>query len=156
MDKIIGIGEFEIIDKPGDRLITHALASCVAVTFFSEVPKVAAMIHIALPEHPEDLKMLLKPGYYATTGLPMLIKILKQHYGCRPEAMNIHMIGGAHSIHKRDAFKIGERNIDKIQEILRAHGLTFNSDELGGTVSRTVIMDLVSDSMTIHYQRIVV
>ena len=156
MDKIIGIGEFGIIDQPGDRLITHALASCVAVTFFSEVPKVAAMIHIALPEHPEDLVALPKPGYYATTGLPMLIKILRQRYGCRPETMNIHMIGGALSIHGRDAFKIGERNIDKVQEILRAQGLSFNCDEIRGTVSRTVIMDLAADSMTIQYQRIVV
>jgi len=156
LDKIIGIGEFEIIDQPGDRLITHALASCVAVTFFSEVPKVAAMIHIALPEHPDDQKSLDKPGYYASTGLPLLIKILRQRYGCRPETMNIHMIGGAHSIHERDTFRIGERNIVKIQEILRSHGLTFNCEELGGTVSRTVIMDLVSESMTIHYQRIVV
>lgn len=156
MDKVIGIGDYGIIDQPGDRLVTHALASCVAVTFFSQEPKVAAMIHIALPEHPEGQLAPEKPGYYATTGLPLLMKLLKQRYGCRLEAMNIHMVGGAHSVRERDAFRIGDRNIAKIQEILTAHGLRFSSEELRGTLSRTVVLDLESDAMTIHYQRIVI
>ncbi|SCZ77836.1 chemotaxis protein CheD [Acidaminobacter hydrogenoformans] len=156
MDMIIGIGDYGIIDQPGDRLVTHALASCVAVTFFSQTPKVAAMVHIALPEPPEGQLAPEKPGYYATTGLPLLMKRLRQQYGCRLETMKIHMVGGADSVRKRDAFKIGDRNIEKIHEILRANGLRVSGEELRGTVSRTVVLDLESDAMTIHYQRIVV
>ena len=156
MDLVIGIGEYGIIDRSGDRLMTHALASCVAVTFFSEKPKVAAMIHIALPDPQDAQTPVSKPAYYAATGLPMLIRALKHGYGLRPESMRIHVIGGAQSVNGNDRFKIGERNLEKVREILSDFGVPFNQDEVRGTVSRTVVMDLDAGAMTIHYQKIVV
>ena len=49
MNHIVGIGGIAIAVDEKDCIITHALGSCVAVTFYDNITKVAAMIHIALP-----------------------------------------------------------------------------------------------------------
>jgi chemotaxis protein CheD len=156
MDYILGIGDSGIITEPGDRLITHALASCVAVTFFSESPKLAAMIHIALPEPSLHTTPHPKSGYYASSGLPELIRLLTECYGCQTQYLKVHLIGGASSVKKADAFKVGEKNLHKIQKVLTHYGMNFNSDEVSGHVSRTVTIDLIAGSMTIYSQPMVI
>ncbi|KNZ41224.1 chemotaxis protein CheD [Acetobacterium bakii] len=151
MDTIIGIGELGIIKNPGDRLITYALASCVAVTFYCQEPKVAGMIHVALPRKPDHIKDLRRPGYYAATGLPILMKALVSEYGCDLSRTRIHMIGGASSVRGRDVFNIGQRNTKQIKKILNSRGLGFNTDDLGGTLSRTVELELSKGEINICY-----
>lgn len=151
MDNVIGIGGYGIIKNPGDRLITHALASCVAVTFYSENPRVAGMIHVALPQKPEHIGPSRCPGYYAETGLPILMNTLVSEYGCNLRRTRIHMIGGASSVKGSDIFKIGQRNTRCIQKILKVQGLRFNTDDLGGTLSRTVELELSKGELNICY-----
>ena len=145
MNNVIGIGEYFISNKEGDIITTYALASCVAVTLYCPLKKVAGMIHIALPEPMYDSKNKL--GYYATTGLPLLFENMKDSFGCKYNELNIQLFGGANSIRSDDVFCIGKRNIEAIELMLFNYGLKYKAKEVGGYVSRTIEMEVSTGSI---------
>jgi chemotaxis protein CheD len=156
MDYVIGIGEYLVIKGDGNRLITYALASCVAVIIYFEDMKIAGMIHIALPEAINSYNFENKPGYYAEIGLPILLTKLRNSYQCDLSKGKVFLIGGANSVKEYDHFKVGERNIAKIKSILNEYNIKYNSDEVGGTVSRTVILEAGTGNIAIDYHDIVI
>lgn len=156
MDYVVGIGEYLVIKGDGNRLITYALASCVAVTFYFEEIKIAGMIHIALPEVLNSFNVENKPGYYAELGLPIILDKLRNSYHCDFRKGKVFLIGGANSVQAYDHFRVGERNIAKIKSILKDYNIPYNSDEIGGTVSRTVVLEASTGNLVIDYQNIVI
>lgn len=153
MDKVIGIGEYGIISGLGDRLITHALSTCVAVVFFSEAPRIAAMIHFALPENENPSEEMVKKAYYGNHGLMALMQELQKACKCSLRQMKVYILGGSSSQHNNDIFKIGKRNIEMACRILDEQGIPYNVTEVGGTFSRTVILDLNKGELEIIYQQ---
>ena len=142
MNNIIGIGEYFVSNKEGDTITTYALASCVAVTLYCPLKKASGMIHIALPEPINNNKNAEKLGYYATTGLPLLFNKMENSFGCKKNQLYIQLFGGANSIRSDDVFCIGKKNIEAIKSILFNYGLRYNSQEVGGYVSRTIEMEV--------------
>ncbi|TVY01022.1 hypothetical protein [Paenibacillus cremeus] len=66
--KVVGLGEIACSNNEEDTIITYALSSCVAVTAYCPINKVAGMIHIVLPKPNSEKDERHRPGYYATTG----------------------------------------------------------------------------------------
>lgn len=156
MEIAIGLGEYAVSDRENDIIKTFALASCVAVTAYSHVKKVAGMIHIVLP-YPMDTNAKAKqPGYFAVTGIPMLLKKMVQDYSCMAGELRIHIYGGADSIRDNDVFKVGKKNIEAVVSTLSDLGLSVHKSELGGNVSRTLIMDVKTGTVKIHRQPIMI
>lgn len=141
--KIIGIGGLDIVSQPGESIKTYGLGSCVAVIIIDTRLKVAGMAHIALPDstfNQERAKMC--PGYFANLAVPDLICRM-QAAGSRIQEDNssivIKIVGGAMSMDSTGQFRIGERNVAKVRELLKVFGLKVNAEETGGTnISRTV------------------
>lgn len=156
MDYNIGIGEYMISRRRGDRLITHALGSCVAVTFYLKDKNIGGMIHIALPKAKEAIVDVKKRSYYADVGLPLMINELKSKYGCNLNELDIRMFGGADSINPKDQFRIGEKNLLVVEAILKDYALKFDKTETGGVKSRTIEMDLQTGVIKIRKQSIVI
>ncbi len=46
----VGIGEYAITDAKEEKIVTHALGSCVALIMHCPRTKCTAMAHIVLPE----------------------------------------------------------------------------------------------------------
>lgn len=155
MDYIIGIGEYAIVSGFDDRIVTHALGSCVAVTFYCQTTKVGAMIHIALPKYSGN-HIDSKPGYYADLGLPMLINQLKLKYNFDFDHAKINVFGGANSKRQVDTFMIGPRNLEEVNRILFEHKLTFDATKTGGYVSRTIELNLSSGIVNIKQQPLII
>ncbi|MCX7708982.1 MAG: chemotaxis protein CheD [Clostridia bacterium] len=153
MEKIIGIGEYTITNGAEDRIKTFALASCIAVTAYSPSRRVAGMIHIALPS-PTGSDSVLKPAYYAITGIPLLINKLCNEYGCLKGELKIQMFGGANSISDHDMFHIGKRNIETVANVLSGMNLCIYNAEVGGKVSRTIEFDVATGNVNIFTQPI--
>ena len=69
-------------------LKTFALGSCIGVAMlaprrFPGGPPVAGLLHIALPDSSVNQKLSLeRPGYFADTGIPILIEKMLA-YGCQ-------------------------------------------------------------------------
>jgi chemotaxis protein CheD len=141
MDRIVGIGEYIISNNREDILKTFALASCVGVTAYSSTKGVAGMIHIALPTPKVEPNPVLRPGYYATTGIPLFFNKLCSGYGCKINELKINLYGGSSSINE-DVFHIGKKNVDIIKKLLMDMRIDYDIDDTGGTISRTLIMNV--------------
>lgn len=153
MDRNVGIGELVISNHSEDILRTFGLASCVAVTAYSPSQGVAGMIHIALPTPPTDVNPMVRPGYYAVTGIPYFIQKLLSEYGCSKKDLRIGLYGGADSIHD-DNFQIGKKNVAIIKKLLSDMKLYYSVDETGGIISRTLMMSVATGTVNITTQPI--
>lgn len=148
LDIPVGLGEIAISKNPDDLIKTFALASCVGITAYSKNNHVAGMIHIVLPERPTNSDLQTPPGYYAKTGVPAFINKLLSA-GCRKSDLKISIYGGAESRFK-DHFNIGRRNLDSVKEALLNLGLDFILADVGGKISRTLIMDVSTGNVSIN------
>ncbi|MBW1792252.1 MAG: chemotaxis protein CheD, partial [Deltaproteobacteria bacterium] len=114
MFKILGVGDFGASNTPGDIVKTFALGSCVAVIMLHAKTKCVGMVHVALPDSSIDTtnKAQTKPGYFADTGIPSLIKLM-QSMGCKGPGRNggltVKIAGGANVMACNDTFQIGKR-----------------------------------------------
>lgn len=155
MDLIVGIGEYAVSSK-NDRIKTFALASCVAVTVFCPKNKVAGMAHIALPSPGSAGEDSMRPCYYASIAVPLLINKMCRDFGCSREDLDINFFGGAKSIYKVDYFNIGEKNIHAVRDALRGLNLEYSMADVGGTNSRTLEIDSSTGEIKMALQPLVI
>ena len=152
MVRIVGMGELVVTDKEEDILRTFALASCVAVTVYSPERKTAGMIHVVLPFPLDSKDRKERPGYFAETGIPLLIDKMCNEYRCRKEELLIHMYGGADSMRNHDIYRVGNKNIDAVKNILMKMGLPVCKADLRGNESRSLVMEVKTGSVEVYRQ----
>lgn len=155
MELIVGMGEYIISDNEDDIIRTFALATCVAVTVYSPMKKAAGMIHVVLPSPLDSKDTLERPGYFAVTGVPLLIDAMRRKCGCRKEELHIQMYGGADSMLCQDIYNVGKKNIDAVKHTLLAMGLTILKADLRGNESRTLAMEVKTGSVEVYRQPII-
>ncbi|MDF3001781.1 MAG: CheD, partial [Bacillota bacterium] len=112
MEYIVKMGEYAVTNGEEDIIRTFALASCVAVTVYSPAKKAAGMIHVVLPSPFDESDEADRPGYFAETGIPLLIDAMYRTYGCKREELQIQMYGGAESMTGTEVYFVGKKNIN--------------------------------------------
>lgn len=137
---ILGIGDLGASRDPDAAVKTFALGSCVAVIMLDPRSRTVGMVHCALPEariNPDKAKE--RPGYFADTGVPALLREMARH-GCDPSGRGfiVKLAGGAKVMDPNDTFNIGKRNLLAAKKVLWAHGLGAVAEDVGGHFSRTV------------------
>ena len=137
---ILGIGDLGASNTPGTLLKTFALGSCVGLVLLDPKTRTVGMAHIALPEsriNPQKAKE--RPGYFADTAIPLLLKEMARH-GAPPQGRGliVKLAGGASIMDPNETFNIGKRNLLAIKRILWAHGLGAVAEDVGGNFSRTL------------------
>jgi chemotaxis protein CheD len=157
MVKIVGIGEYAISsDRHYNTIKTFALASCVAVVAYNVTKRAAGMIHIALPYPTGDNEYITKPGYYATTGIPVMIRRLCCEIDCEQSELLVYIFGGANSINQNDSFEIGKRNIESVKRTLSEMNIRIRNEETGGYVSRTIEIFLPTGEISMQTLPIII
>ena len=137
---VLGVGDLGASKNPPEFIKTFALGSCVAVVLIHPKSKVVGMVHIALPDSSiNSEKAQSTPGYFADTGVPALIREMMAQ-GCTggPKQMVAKIAGGAKVLDPKNVFNIGNRNILAVKKILWKYGVSPRSEDVGGTISRTV------------------
>jgi chemotaxis protein CheD len=137
---VLGVGDFGAANSPGDVVKTYALGSCVAVVILDPKTRTVGMVHVALPESSiNPAKVKERPGYFADTGIPALLKAMESR-GCQRggRGMVVKLAGGAKIMDPNDTFNIGKRNVLAAKKILWAHGMGAVAEDVGGNYSRTV------------------
>lgn len=152
----VGIGECAVSGNAGDKIVTYALASCVAVTAYSPLRKVAGMVHIVLPAPSQGWQGELGPYYYAVSGIPMMVNKMCLEYGCLRSELRVRLFGGADSINTSDVFKLGNRNIRTVEKILKEMRISYDPSETSGILSRTLVMDVATGTVDIKLQPITI
>jgi chemotaxis protein CheD len=129
---MIGIGEYRVGSFP---MMTIGLGSCVGLTLYDDSLRVGAMVHIMLPESAGRKD---RPGKYADTAIPTLLDDLAA-LGSRRRSLVARMAGGACMFEYFGAnLNIGERNVQKIREMLSEHQIRIAAEDVGGKVGRSV------------------
>jgi len=129
---MIGIGEYRVGSFP---MITIGLGSCIGLTLYDPNLKLGAMVHIMLPESGGRSD---RPGKYADTAVPLLVKELVSH-GSKNRSIVARIAGGACMFeYFGTGLNIGERNAEKVRVLLRECHIQLAAEDVGGKVGRSV------------------
>ncbi len=120
------------------EIITYALGSCIGICLWDEPIKLGALIHIMLPLNMEPgRKNTMK---YADTGIKETISQLLAK-GAHKDRLVAKIAGGAKMFEvagNSSLGNIGARNIESVKMCLRKEGIKILSENVGGSVARTL------------------
>lgn len=156
MVKIIGIGEYAVSSDEEDEIKTFALGSCVALVIYCPNRKILGMAHIALPDSTiikEEINKF-KYGYFADIAVPMLFNKVCGGFLNYKKEYNVSIFGGAFSKNEKDIFNVGQKNIEKIKNILTQNNVSFDFSNTGGYYSRTIKVDVKTGTPVLSLQPI--
>jgi len=144
----VGIGEYTV--SKTTQIKTMALGSCVAVILLDPKNRAAGLLHVALPDSSLNPKKAeAKPGMFADSGIPKLLEEMQQLACNGQRDFIVKLAGGASMMASNRIFNIGQRNILAVREHLRRYHLGVGAEDVGGTISRTVTVDIVTGKVRI-------
>ena len=133
----VGIADMKLLQFNGE-LITYALGSCIGICLYDPVIKLAALIHIMLPINMEaGRKNTMK---YADTGIRETLRQMEIK-GAKRSRIVAKIAGGAKMFEVSGSSALGNiglRNIDSVHMNLRKEGVRLISENVGGSVARTL------------------
>jgi chemotaxis protein CheD len=150
----VRMGELAVASRKGEVLVASGVGSCIAVALVDSFAKVAAMAHVMLPKAPAVRKLGDRPTYaarYVDTAVPALIDALECAGGLRLRA-RAHLVGGGQMFHGAisNEMRISERNVMAIEEAIAATGIRVEQRELGGTVGRSLEVQVNPPLVTVR------
>lgn len=138
------------ITQGNKELITYALGSCVGVSFYDPFQQKGALLHVLLPERMDERDSNLMK--YADSGVHETIRQMRQH-GFWMDRVVVKIAGGAcmfHDTGKSVLGKIGDRNVESVKRALAREGLRISAEDVGGTVARTMSLDVGTGEVKIQ------
>jgi len=146
---IVGISELAVSTVGSGTLVTHSLGSCMGVSIHDPVAHVGGMLHAMMPLSAADPERArTKPGMYVDSGMTTLLERMFA-LGATKRNLVIRVAGGASNMDSDSVFRIGERNYTVLRKILWKNALFIQSEDVGGSKSRTMTLDLATGETTI-------
>jgi len=146
---VVGVAEFAVANQPLVTISTYALGSCIGIVAYDAVAQTGGLLHLMLPDSAlSAAKAAAQPAMFADTGIPVLFNGLT---GMRAQVgrCKLYVAGGASVLSGPDSFKIGERNIVAVRRMLGVYGCHIVGAEVGGTVNRTLHLELGTGKLTL-------
>lgn len=142
---VVGVGDCRVSADPKAEIVTYALGSCIAVAIWDPVAKVGGMLHFMLPDSSVDRLSGGRdnPFRYADTGTPLLFRTAYQQ-GAEKRRLVVRLAGGAAVVDDDGVFNIGKRNYAALRKILWKAGVMVHGEDVGGSNSRTVRLEVGS------------
>jgi len=141
---VVGVADGGVSQDPDSMLVTYALGSCVAVMLHDPVAGVSGMVHYMLPESSmSSEESTARPWMFADTGISYLLRATLEH-GADKSRLVVCAAGGAQIMNDNSTFNIGKRNCLAFRKALWKWGLTARAEEIGGTLPRTVRMEVAT------------
>ena len=145
----VGIADMKIARREG-VLITYALGSCIGISLYDPAIKLAALLHIMLPEagNMSDMNVFK----FADTGIQEMLRKMgafggvKRRYQCK-------IAGGAKMFDMKGAGgigNIGERNIRSVEAIMRTEQIRILKKDVGLNYARTMLVDAADGTVRIR------
>jgi chemotaxis protein CheD len=149
MKIIVGIADMQVADNPGASLITYSLGSCIGITIYDPVAKIAGLLHYMLPDSQIDRqKAQENPSMFADTGIPLLFREAYE-LGAEKRRMQVKVAGGAQILDESGFFNIGKRNYMALRKIFWANNVLIHAEDVGGNVNRTLSVELPSGKVSV-------
>lgn len=138
----VGMGDLNVTEL--DVLRTTGLGSCVGVTLYDPVAKIAGMAHIMLPSSDIARGSQLNKAKYADTAVPELLHRM-QSAGAKHTRLEAKLAGGAQmfsfSTTAADTMRIGPRNVEACKAALERYNIPVRAEDTGGNYGRTIEID---------------
>lgn len=149
--QVVGIGDCKVTAGEGAELVTYALGSCIAVAVWDPAVRVGGLLHFMLPDSTVDRQGQGRdhPYRYADTGVPLLFREAYQQ-GADKRRLVVRLAGGAAVVNDNGLFSIGKRNYAALRKILWRAGVLVHAEDVGGTLSRTVRLEIGSGRMLVR------
>lgn len=127
-----------------DQLVTDALGSCLCLTVYDPISGIGGILQAMLPFSKVNLKKAeTNPFIFVDTGIPALLEQLAAQEDVSPKRnWLVKAIGCGNPMGRKEVFKIGERNYRVLREKLLNEGICLKAEDIGGTVNRSVCLDL--------------
>jgi chemotaxis protein CheD len=137
------------VGRSDDILVTHALGSCLGLMIYDPNARVGGLLHAMLPLSKINLqKAEANPYMFVDTGVPRLFKSVYE-LGGKKNRMIVKAAGCGQPLSNNEMFKIGERNHIVLKKILWKNNVLLESEDVGGTASRTVHFELSTGRIVI-------
>lgn len=143
----VGIGDLKIC-RTGGTLITYALGSCIGITIYDPMIKLAGLLHIMLPE--AGAQAGVSPFKFADSGIREMLRKMavyggaKQRYICK-------IAGGAQMFETTGSIgNIGQRNIQSVKNILASEQIRISAEDTGKNYARTMLIDVATGEVRIR------
>ena len=141
---VIGISDCQVSTEPDAELVTYALGSCIAVSVWDPLRRIAGLLHFMLPESNMDAqKAEANPWMFGDTGIERLFKVACEK-GADRRRLVVRLAGGAQVLDPQGVFNIGKRNYQAARKLLWRAGIMVHAEEVGGAVSRTVRLQVAT------------
>lgn len=147
MKIIVGVSDARISGDPADVLATFSLGSCIGVSMYDPVAKVAGLLHFQLPSSSLDTgRADRNPLMFADTGLQHLLNGMEES-GAQKRRLNVKLAGGAQMLNDASMFNIGKRNHTAIRKALWQQGILVSAEAVGGTSPRSLFLSVVDGTL---------
>lgn len=139
------------VERGAGTLVTYGLGSCVAIMLHDPEVPAAGMAHVLLPSRSltRDQGNAAK---FPETAVPLLVERLRA-LGAQPTRLVAKLAGGASmfaQLLSPGTLQMGERNLVASRNALRAAGIPVAREAVGGSVGRTVRLDVASGAVEIR------
>lgn len=140
--KLAGMGE--IVWACGAGVLgCIGLGSCVGTVLFDPRTQMAALAHVMLPEaHDQDA--FTTPGKYATTALPAMLQVMDLQPGMASRLKALLIGGGELFQNRSQTLRIGERNVEKLHQLLRELRIGVVFEHTRGSFGRSFEFDVAT------------
>jgi len=138
---IVGVADMKVSKDPGDKLVTHALGSCLGIAVYDR-SKIGGMLHVMLPNSTISSSEISQqnPLMFIDTGLPLLLESAYE-MGAKKASLELFVAGGAG---EDKIFAIGKRNHLLVRRLLWQMKILISGQEVGGIVARNMYLEISS------------
>jgi len=145
----VDISDLKVSKRSDDILVTYSLGSCVALSLYDPVVGIGGLIHCMLPLSKIDpVKARANPYMFTDTGVQALLQAVFD-MGAKRENLVTKVAGGARLLDSKNLFRIGERNYTVLRKVLWKNNILITSEDVRGTISRTVYLYMDTGRTTI-------
>lgn len=141
----VGIAEYEVTTD-GAVLTTSGLGSCIGIAVHDESAPAAGLVHVMLPSA-DDMEG--NPAKFADTGIEALVDALED-VGADIDQMIAKMAGGSDMLDFSESGSgIGERNAEKVRDVLGEYGIPIEGEDVGGDHGRSLRLEGTSGDLVV-------
>lgn len=134
----VGMADLNIAKSP-NFLTTLGLGSCVGITLYDKINKIAGLAHIMLPSS-KEIKNNQNVAKFADTGIDELIRQM-ENLGASKSRLVAKMAGGAQMFamaSQNESLRVGERNAAAARAKLKEYRIRLLAEDCGLNYGRTV------------------
>ncbi|OZV12926.1 chemotaxis protein CheD [Tissierella sp. P1] len=146
----VGMADLNATKSP-NFLTTLGLGSCVGITLYDKVNKIAGLAHIMLPSS-KEIKNNENKAKFADTGIEELVEVMIKIGGDRNNFV-AKIARGSQMFNfnsSNDILKIGERNVIATKTKLKELNIKIISEDTGGNFGRTIILNANDGSLQVR------